>query len=165
MHKSFGLIFFIILVPLLARSQEPLQVNASYVSFEINRTPIISGGFFLQDLLAIEGGFGFAANGDIKSDGLGIRVGLDKYLTNERLAPFIGGFTQFIINPNALHQSDWKGSQLSVGGHFGLNFFVLKNLSVAGTLGGELQFNSPKDVDSSVNFTTFTSGIKVRLFF
>jgi hypothetical protein len=42
---------------------------------------------------------------------------------------------------------------------------VLGNLSLAGTIGGEIALNSPKDAGNSSNLTSFTSGLKIRFFF
>lgn len=165
MARYFLRSILILLIPFLVSAQDPLQLNSKYINFEIDRIPIISAGYFLQDGLALEAGVGFAFDGGVNSNGLAIRLGLDKYLDGERLVPFIGGYTRFDINPNALRQAAGKGSRLIFGGHWGLNFFVLKKLSLAGTIGAELQLNSPKGDDSSTNFTTLTSGIRVRFFF
>jgi hypothetical protein len=153
----------LITIPLLA--QDSLQINQKYINFEINRTPLISAGYFLQDQLALEAGIGLAFDGERDSNGLGIRLGLDKYFSSERLSPFAGGYVLFEINPDALASAGWKGSRITFGGQWGLNYFILKNLAVAGSIGGELLLNSPKDLDNSTKLTSFTSGLKFRFFF
>ena len=165
MSKLFISIVVVLIAPLILFAQDPLSVSSKYLDFEINRIPFISGGYFLQDNFALEAGIGVAFNGEINSNGLGIKLGLDKYTGSDRLSPFVGGYTRFEINPNALDQTFWKGSRITFGGHWGLNLFLLKNLSLAGSLGTEFQINAPKDEDSSSSFSTFTSGLKVRFFF
>ncbi len=165
--RYFTGFFILLLIPMVALTQElnPFKTNSKYVNVEIDETPFISGGYFLQDDLSLELGMGVAFRGDVDSNGLGLRFGIDKYLSTQRLASFVGGFTKFEINPNSLGQTFWEGSRLSLGGHWGLNYFILDNLSIAGALGAELQLNSPENLESSTNFITFTSGLKVRFFF
>jgi hypothetical protein len=146
-------------------TQDSLLVGNKYLNFEINSTPFISGAYFLRDMLALEAGVGFSFNGENDSNGLGIRLGLDKYLQARRLSPFAGGYVKFEINPNALEQAGWKGSRLSLEGHWGLNLFLFQNFSAAGTLGAELIFNSPKEGDDSTTLASMTSSIKFRFFF
>ena len=167
MSKLFICIITVLIAPLILFAQDPFSVGSKYLDFEINRRPFISGGYFLQDNFALEAGVGVAFDGEINSNGLGIKLGLDKYTGSDRLSPFVGGYTRFEINPNALGQTNWKGSRITFGGHWGLNLFLLKNLSLAGSLGAEFQINAPKpeDEDSSSSFSTFTSGLKVRFFF
>ena len=167
MSKLFISIVVVLIAPLILFAQDPLSVSSKYLDFEINRIPFISGGYFLQDNFALEAGVGVAFDGEINSNGLGIKLGLDKYTGSDRLSPFVGGYTRFEINPNALGETNWKGSRITFGGHWGLNLFLLKNLSLAGSLGAEFQINAPKpeDEDSSSSFSTFTSGLKVRFFF
>jgi hypothetical protein len=165
MSRFMIVILGLVLIPIFLFAQDPLSVGSKYIDFEINRMPFISGGYFLQDNFALEAGVGFAFDGEINSNGLGIKLGLDKYIGGDRLSPFVGGYSRFEINPNALGQTFWKGSRIIFGGHWGLNLFLLKNLSIAGSVGAEFQINSPKDEDSSSSFSTFTSGVKVRFFF
>jgi hypothetical protein len=146
-------------------AQDSLKANTKYVNFEINRVPIISGGYFLQDGLALEAGIVLAFDGEINSNGLGIKLGLDKYFSKAKLSPLAGGYVRFDINPNAFGGTSWKGSRIIFGGQWGLNYLVLDNLALAGTIGGELLLNSPKDDSNSSNLTSFTSGLKIRFFF
>ncbi len=164
--KLFIRLWLVILViPAFLLAQGPLLTGSKYINFEIDRTPMISGGYFLQNGLAIEGGVGIAFNGEMESNGMALRMGLDKYFSSEQASPFIGGYARFDINPNALYTAGWKGSRLSLGGQMGVNIFIIKRLAVAGAVGGEIQFNSPKNRDSSLNLVSFTSGIKLRYFF
>jgi hypothetical protein len=166
MMRSFlWIVIILVIIPGFLFSQDSLLMNQKYVNFEINRTPFISAGYFLQDGLALEAGIGFAFDGEINSNGLGLRIGLDKYFGSTRLTPFAGGYVLFEINPNALSSASWEGSRLTFGGQWGLNYFVLDNLAIAGSIGGELLLNSPKDTGNSSKFTSFTSGIKFRFFF
>jgi len=146
-------------------AQDSLSAGNKYLNFEMNSTPFLSGAYFLQDLLALEAGIGFSFNGESNSDGLGIRLGLDKYLQARRLSPLVGGYVMFEINPNALETAGWEGSRISLEGHWGLNLFIFQNFAAAGTLGGELIFNSPEDRDDSTTLTSLTSSIKFRFFF
>jgi len=77
----------------------------------------------------------------------------------------VGGYVMFEINPNALETAGWEGSRISLEGHWGLNLFIFQNFAAAGTLGGELIFNSPEDRDDSTTLTSLTSSIKFRFFF
>lgn len=165
MFKLISIFIWLIILPVLLFAQDPLTVDSKYINFEINQMPFISGGYFLQDNLVLEAGVGLSFDGEIKSNGFGIKLGLDKYTGNDRLTPFFGGYSRFEINPNSLEQTFWKGSRLIFGGHWGLNLFLLKNLSVAGSIGAELQLNSPKDDNSSSKLSTLTSGVKIRFFF
>ena len=54
---------------------------------------------------------------------------------------------------------------IGIQGHWGLNYFILNNLSLAGAIGGELALNSPKDLDNSTELSSFTYAIKIRFFF
>ena len=146
-------------------TQDSLLAGDRYLNFEMNRTPFISGAYFLQNGLALEAGIGLSFNGENDSNGLGIRLGLDKYLQVSRLAPLLGGYVKFEINPDALELAGWEGSRLSLGGHWGLNLFIFRNFAAAGTLGAELIFNSPKEGDDSTTLTSMTSSIKFRFFF
>ena len=165
MSRNIGAVLIILFVPILLMAQSTLPAGAKYVNFEVDRTPLISAGYFLQNGLALEAGGGVAFNGEMKSNGLALRVGLDKYLKQKQSSPFIGGYARFDINPNALYAAGWKGSRLTLGGQLGLNVFIIKQLAVAGAVGGEIQLNSPRNRDSSVNLVSFTSGIKLRYFF
>jgi hypothetical protein len=165
MRCFFIYILTILVVPNLLTAQNSLQQNSKYINFDMNRTPFVSGGFFLRNNLALEAGVGLAFNGENNSNGLGIRLGLDKFSNGDQLVPFFGGYVRFDINPNSLGDTYWKGSRLILGSHWGLNYFVIKNFGLAGTIGAELHLNSPKDGDSSTNFSSLTSGIKLRFFF
>jgi hypothetical protein len=165
MKLSIWLMIVLVVCPGFLFAQDSLLMNQKYINFEINRTPFISAGYFLQDGLALEAGVGLAFDGEISSNGLGLRIGLDKYFGNNRLTPFAGGYVLFEINPNALSSTSWEGSRLTFGGQWGLNYFVLSNLAIAGSIGGEFLLNSPKEADNSTKLTSFTSGIKFRFFF
>jgi hypothetical protein len=165
MKLVIWVVIVICLLPGFLLSQDSLQMNQKYINFEINRTPFITAGYFLQDGLALEAGIGLAFDGEISSNGLGLKVGLDKYFGAGRLTPFAGGYVLFEINPNALSTASWKGSRLSFGGQWGLNYFIMDNLAIAGSIGGELLLNSPKDDSNSSKLTSFSSGIKFRFFF
>jgi hypothetical protein len=158
------IVVFIFLFYTGVMSQPPFQANQKYLSFEITTTPYLSGGYFLQDKLALEAGIGLAFMGEDNSNGFGLSLGLDMYSPGEPLTTFWGGNVKYEINPNALDEAFWEGSRLSLGGHWGVNIFVVKSFAVAGIIGLEFQLNSPKDVDNSTNLTTFTSGLKARLF-
>ncbi len=164
--KKIMFVFFLLLLDwVVVMGQAQFQAEKKYLNFEINTTPYITGGYFLRDKLALEAGIGLAFMGENETNGFGLRIGLDKYSPAEHLSTFFGGYAKFEINPNALAETFWKGSRLSFGGHWGLNYFILKNFAVAGTIGLELHLNSPKDGDNSANVTTITSGLKARLFF
>ncbi|MBN2364681.1 MAG: hypothetical protein EH225_00900 [Calditrichaeota bacterium] len=154
------LLLFAIQLP----AQDSLEVHSRYLNFEVNKTPFISGGYFLQDLVALEAGIGFTLDGERDSNGLGIRLGVDRYFTEKRISPFAGGYILFEINPNVFGETAWKGSRLNFGGHWGVNVFVLKELAIAGKIGVELQLNSPKEGNNSTSFTSMTSGFQVRIF-
>ncbi len=163
MRNILILIFMIIFFSFLP-AQDSLEVNSTYLNFEINRTPFISGGYFLQNLVALEAGVGFTLDGESNDNGLGIRLGVDRYFTQARISPFAGGYILFEINPNVFGETGWDGSRLSFGGHWGVNIFVLKNIALAGKVGLELQLNSPKEGDNSTTFTSMTSAIQLRMF-
>jgi hypothetical protein len=164
--KNIYLLFAaLLMIPNFIMAQDSLKANTKYVNFEINRVPIISGGYFLQDGLALEAGIALAFDGEINSNGLGIKLGMDKYFSQAKLSPLAGGYVRFDINPNAFGGISWKGSRIIFGGQWGLNYLVLDNLALAGTIGGELTLNSPKDDSNSSNLSSFTSGLKIRFFF
>ena len=165
MKKNVWLLFTALLLVSNGVTQGYLSAGDRYLSFEMNHTPYISGAYFLQNSLALEAGVGLSFNGESDSDGLGIRLGLDKYLQVRQLSPLLGGYVKFEINPDALEQSGWQGSRLTLGGHWGLNLFIFQNFAAAGTLGAELIFNSPKQGDDSTTLTSMTSSIKFRFFF
>lgn len=165
MKKNVWLLIIALLFISNGIAQDSLLAGSKYLNFEINNTPFISGAYFLQNLLALEAGIGFSFNGESDSNGLGIRLGLDKYLQAKRLSPLLGGYVKFEINPDALQEAGWNGSRLSLEGHWGLNLFIFQNFSAAGTLGAELIFNSPKEGDDSTTLTSMTSSIKFRFFF
>lgn len=165
MKRLLLLISIFLCIPAWSRAQDQMQMNTVYVNFELDRTPLISGGYFLRDELALEVGAGLAFNGEKDSNGLAIQIGMDKYMRGDNLFPFMGGFTRFEINPNALNRASWKGSRFLFGGRFGLAVMTVKNLAVAGAVGGEFQFNSPDQGDSSLNFFSFSSSVQLRLFF
>ncbi|GAB4336252.1 MAG: hypothetical protein Kow0037_17230 [Calditrichia bacterium] len=146
-------------------AQNFFEQNSRYINVEVDRTPIVSGGMFLQDMLALEVGAGLASDGNSDTQGLMLQMGLDKYWGQGKLSTYVGGKTRFDINPVAFGNTGWKGSQLHLMGHWGVNYFILKQFSLAFDVGGELLLNSPKDRDSYSNFATFTSGIKFRFFF
>ena len=77
MSKLFISIVVVLIAPLILFAQDPLSVSSKYLDFEINRIPFISGGYFLQDNFALEAGVGVAFDGEINSNGLGIKLGLD----------------------------------------------------------------------------------------
>jgi hypothetical protein len=165
MKSILWIIIALAILPGFLFSQDSLRMNQKYINFEINRTPFLTAGYFLQDGLALEAGIGLAFDGEISSNGLGLKIGLDKYFGAARLTPFAGGYVLFEINPNALSTTSWEGSRLTFGGQWGLNYFILHNLAIAGSIGGELLLNSPKEESNSSKFTSFTSGIKFRFFF
>lgn len=146
-------------------AQDSLSAGDKYLTFEVNRSPFISGGYFIQDRLALQAGVGFSFNGEDDSNGLGIQLGIDNYLQGGRLAPLLGGYIRFDINPSALGEKTWKGSRVFLGGHWGLNLFLWKNFAAAGTLGVELIFNSPERGNDFTVFTSVASSVKFRFFF
>lgn len=165
MKKIIFAFFLLFLGWVVVLGQPQFQAEKKYLNFEINTTPFLTGGYFLRDKLALEAGIGLAFMGENETNGFGLRIGLDKYSPTEHLSPFFGGYAKFEINPNALNETFWKGSRLAFGGHWGLNYFILKNFAIAGAIGLELHLNSPKDGDNSANITTITSGLKARFFF
>lgn len=146
-------------------SQDSLSTGDKYLNFEINRTPFISGGYFIQNRLALQAGIGFSFNGENDSNGLGIQLEVDKYLRGGRLSPLLGGYVRFDINPNALDEAGWEGSRMFLGGHWGLNLFLWKNFAAAGMSGVELIFNSPERGNDSTVLTSLASSVKFRFFF
>lgn len=52
------------------------------------------------------------------------------------------------INPVAYVAEGYKGSQIILDGHWGIHLFVIKGLAIAGKLGLEVVFDSPKDRDT-----------------
>lgn len=146
-------------------ARDSLSTGDKYLNFEINRTPFISGGYFIQNRIALQAGIGFSFNGEDDSNGLGIQLGVDKYLQGGRLSPLLGGYLRFDINPNAFGEAGWEGSRVFLGGHWGLNLFLWKNFAAAGMLGVELIFNSPERGNDSTVFTSLASSVKFRFFF
>ena len=165
MGKYFLTVFLIPVMFSLANAQDSLRAGTRYLAFEIDRSPYISGGYFLQDLLALEAGVGFIFNGETDTNALGIKLELDKYFNARRLTPLAGGYARFEINPDALGDRPGEGSGVTLGGHWGLHFLILPNFSVAGTVGAELLINTPKEGDNTTTFTSFTSGLKFRFLF
>jgi hypothetical protein len=165
MKRNIMFLAIILILPNFLIAQDSLKADTKYINFEIDRMPIISGGYFLQDGLALEAGIALGFNGENNSNGLGLKVGLGKYFSPNKLSPLAGGYVRFDINPNAFGATGWKGSRIIFGGQWGLNYMLLSNLSLAGTIGGELALNSPKDAGNSSNLTSFTSGLKIRFFF
>ncbi|GAB4372803.1 MAG: hypothetical protein Kow0042_16330 [Calditrichia bacterium] len=158
-------LFTLLLAAFGLQAQNPVDKDSKYVNFEIDRTPFLSGGLFIQKNLALEAGVGLALNDEIGSNGLAMRLAMEKYLSDKRLTPILGGLVRFDINPDALQLTGWEGSRLILGGYWGLNYFITSQLAAAVGLGADLQLNSPKNRDSSINFFTFTSGIKFKFFF
>ncbi len=165
MVRKALLLCFLFAFPISLLGQEYFQTNSKYVNFTIERVPLIAGGYFLQPGLALEAGVGFAFNGEQDSDGISVRLELDKYFRNTQLTPFAGGFLRFDINPNAIGETYWEGSRMIIGAHAGLQYFLLKQLALAGRLGLELKLNSPKNGNDSTAFSTFTSGLSIRFYF
>lgn len=162
-------ILFVLLVagflPALLTAQPATQAGNKYVELELQSSPFISGGYFLKPQLALSAGVAVAFNGELESNGFSLRLGMDRYLSTAKLTPVLGGYARFDINPNSLGSAGYKGAMFILGGYWGLNYFVLPNLAVGGNLGGEFQFNSPENADSSVNLLTITSGIRIKFFF
>ncbi len=158
-------ILLLFIFPILLFAKEPLDAGSKFLNFEINRATLISGGYFLQDWLVIQAGIGFAVNRETETNGFAVKLGVDQYLDAGKISPFAGGYVRFDINPDAFGETYWEGSRFVFGGHWGLTYFLLQDLSITGTIGTEFQFNSPKNMDSSTNFTTFTSGVQIRFYF
>jgi len=158
-------LFALFFVSYTGFSQEPFQAGQKYIQVSVEKSPTIAGGYFLSSNTALHVGFSFRANGEISSTGLGIQLGMDKYLQNKDLTPFMGGTLKFEINPVAYGGSFWEGSRITLNGYWGLNYFPFKNLSLAGRVGGELQINSPKFLEDSINLGTFTSSVEIRFYF
>lgn len=165
MKRGILFLTFLLLLPAVGQAQIPTQAGNKYVEFELQTSPFLSGGYFLKDNLALSAGVALALNGELNSNGFSLRLGMDRYLSNARLAPVVGGYARFDINPNSLGSASYKGALFVLGGYWGLNYFLLPNLAVGGNLGGEFQFNSPKNADSSVNLLTITSAIRIKFFF
>ena len=87
---------FFLLFPgwVVVMGQSQFQAEKKYLNFEIKTTPYITGGYFLQDRLALEAGIGLAFMGENDTNGFGLRIGLDKYFPAERLSPFFGKLLQ-----------------------------------------------------------------------
>ncbi len=165
MKNLFRTFILLCVFPLFVFAQQPLEQGSKYINFEIDRTPLISGGYFIISGIALDAGIGLAFNGDVDANGLALRLGVDQYWGEGSLIPFYGGFLRFDVNPNALGSAGWKGSRFVLGGQWGISYFLLKQLAIAGSIGAELQLNSPENSGDSTNFTSFTSGLKVRFYF
>jgi hypothetical protein len=145
--------------------QNYFQSGNKYAGFEVNRSPVISGGYFFNDRSAINVGFILHANGQQKTTGFGLQLGFDRYMRFAVLTPFFGGGMKFSINPNAYGGENYKGTQFILDGHWGIHLFVIKGLAIAGKIGGEIVFDTPKNTDTTISFKTFSSGLEIRFFF
>ncbi len=164
--KKYPLILMALIFSVSVTSaQDSLKANTRYLAIEISRMPFITGGYFLQDLLALEAGVGIIFDGESDRNGLGVRLGLDKYFGHARVAPLAGGFVMFEINPGAFQRERQQGSRLTLGGHWGLNMMLLEYFSLAGKVGAEIILASPKEGDNAATLTSFSSGIQFRFFF
>ena len=145
--------------------QNYFQSGNKYASFEVSRSPAISGGYFFNDRSAVNMGIILHANGQEKTTGFGLQVGFDRYTRFAVLTPFFGAGMKFSINPNAFGGEDYKGTQFILEGHWGIHLFVIKGLAIAGKIGGEVVFDTPKNSDTTISFKTFSSGLEIRFFF
>ncbi|MFZ0390505.1 MAG: hypothetical protein WAN36_08590 [Calditrichia bacterium] len=171
MNKIWTVYLFVIAFCVTLQAQDrgalvaPFEEGSTYLGFEVDRSPLISGGYFLRPQLALNGAFGLALNGQQNSNGFSLKFGLDSYTNSRKIAPFVGGYTRFDINPNAFGWTAWEGSRFLIGGHWGLHLQLMDELAVSGTIGGELQLNSPEQGDNSTNLVSFRSGLNLRYYF
>lgn len=163
--KHLLILFFLVALAGGGMAQNYFESGNKYVSFEVNRSPVISGGYFFGDRSAINMGIVLHVNGQQETTGFGLQMGFDRYMRFAVLTPFWGGGARFSINPVAFTDEGYKGSQIILDGHWGIHLFLIKGLAIAGKLGLEVVFDSPKDNDTTVSFRTFSSGLEIRFFF
>ena len=162
----YALILFLLIVSTQrGMGQNYFQSGNKYASFEVSKSPAIRGGYFFSDRSAINLGIILHVDGQQATTGFGLQLGFDRYTRFAVLTPFFGGGISYSINPNAFGGESYKGSQVVLDGHWGIHLFVIKGLAIAGKLGAEIIFDSPKDRDSTVSFKTFSSGLEIRFFF
>jgi hypothetical protein len=163
--KHFMALLFLFVLTFSGLGQNYFQGGNKYVSFEVSRSPAISGGYFFDDRSAVNMGIILHANGQKKTTGFGLQLGFDRYMRFAVLTPFFGGGVRFSINPNAYGGESYKGTQIILDGHWGIHLFVIKGLAIAGKIGGEVVFDTPKKQDTTISFKTFSSGLEIRFFF
>lgn len=163
---KYSLILFLTIASIMpGMGQNYFQSGNKYASFEVSKSPAIRGGYFFSDRSAVNLGIILHANGQIETTGFGLQLGFDRYTRFAVLTPFFGGGISYSINPNAYDGEDYKGSQIVLDAHWGIHLFVIKGLAIAGKLGAEVIFDSPKNSDTTVSFKTFSSGLEIRFFF
>ncbi len=162
--KTVWLILGCLLLTGSMYAQNYFEKGNKYVGFEVNRTPGLHGGYFWDDRFAFHGGVILNINGLQDVTGFGLQFGIDRYAPYNQLTSFAGGTLTVGINPVAYSGSFYKGTQIVLDGHWGLNLFVVNSLAVTGKVGMELVFDSPNGRGTQVSVNTFSSAIEIRFF-
>ncbi|RMG23586.1 MAG: hypothetical protein D6732_24665 [Methanobacteriota archaeon] len=149
----------------LVWAQNLYEKGNKYIGFEINRNPEIRGGYFWDDEVAFVGGIILNFNRQLEANGVRFRFGIDRYAPFNQLTSYWGGSLSVGINPVAYSGSNYKGTQIILDGHWGLNLFIFNTLSLTGQVGLALQFDSPQKARTTLSFHTFSSGLMMHFFF
>ncbi len=162
--KFIRVVLGCLLISASLSAQNYFEKGNKYVGFEVNRTPGVHGGYFWDDRFAFQGGVILNINGLENVTGFGLQFGIDRYAPYNQLVSFVGGTLTVGINPVAYSGSFYKGTQVVLDGHWGLNLFVVNSLAITGKVGMELVFDSPTDRGTQVSLNTFSSALEIHFF-
>jgi len=139
-----GAFVFAILLALPARAEKvhSLQTASKVLSFALptGGGALIGGTYFLSDTNAVHLDFGYSVtipDGGENTGGFTVIPAIIHYLNRDRMATFVKGALNLT---KAAGVSFGDGLTADLGGFFGVEFFILPQISVSGEIGVAINF-------------------------
>lgn len=175
MDMKFMKFFFVVICVGLATAgsasaENSLRSGAKGLSFGItDRDITVSGRFLPTGDIALLVGLGFShTENDANATSYSLSAGARKYLAKSDLAPFVGATISYrrdeqIIDTGGGGTDVQTDKTFALNGHFGLEYFFVKQVSAEAQVGLELSTNS--DAVDTTTIGTFRSGVTINFYF
>ena len=137
-----SLFLFPVLFPAMASAEHSLEAGKKALSFALpsGGGALVGGTYFLSQREAVHVDFGYSVtipDGGDKIGGFSIVPAYIKYLSVGRMATFVKGAANISKVPGV---SFSDALTLDLGGFFGVEFFLLPQLSISGEIGAAINF-------------------------
>ncbi|MDI6809755.1 MAG: hypothetical protein QME66_12365 [Candidatus Eisenbacteria bacterium] len=145
---SLGLL---ILVTVAASAENSLEAKNKALVFSTSSSTALAGKYMLASDMAVNVSVGYMSAGisGSKSTLLSIGGGVAKYLKTEDVAPYVGAGVGFGTSSPPVGDSQ---TTFSLAGIFGVEAFIMKNVSVSGN--AQLGFSSISNWSGTKSYST-----------
>jgi hypothetical protein len=170
MEMKFVKFFFVVICVGLATAgsasaENSLRSGAKALSFGLtDRDITVSGRLLPTGDIALLVGLGFShTENDANATSYSLSTGARKYLAKSDLAPFVGATISYRRDEQIIGTDVQTDKTFALNGHFGLEYFFVKQVSAEAQVGLELSTHS--DAVDTTTIGTFRSGVTVNFYF